>query len=165
MPDPDVEKRMTPWGIGPKFAAISLMYGAAAALAQYALYPEARFVVYDRMVNLILGASLAVVGLPLFLVPAFTIDRYFNQGRLCTEGVYACMRHPIYGAWISFIVPGITIIAGSVIGLTIPPFMYLVFRGLIAREERYLEEKYGEVYQEYRHRVWAIFPTIWRVKP
>lgn len=165
MTDSAVRKRMTRWGIGPKFAAISMLYIATAVAAHIAIIPGARFVIYDRLVNVILGLSLAVIGLPFYLVPAFTIDRYFNQGRLCTSGVYSLMRHPIYGAWISFIVPGIAIMTGSLVGLTVPLFMYLVFRRLIATEERYLEEKFGEVYQEYRHRVWAIFPRLWRVKP
>ncbi len=156
---------MTRWGVGPRFAALSALYATAAASVQYSLFPGLRFVIISPAVNFWTGAALAAFGCGIYLVSAFTIDRYFCRGRLCTSGVYGLMRHPIYGAWISFIAPGIAIMTGSLVGLTVPLLMYLVFRRLIATEERYLEEKFGEVYHEYRHRVWAIFPRLWRVKP
>lgn len=152
--------KMTRWGIGPRFAVISLIYGAAALALQYTAFPEFLFVLFDKTVNLILGLSLIVIGLVIFLVPAFTIDRYFTQGRLYTQGIYAYMRHPIYGAWISFIVPGMIIMVGSVVGLTIPGFMYLVFKTLIPNEEKYLSRRFGREYEDYHRKVWSVFPKL-----
>jgi len=156
-----VEGKMTRWGVGPRFAAASLAYSAVAAGAQHLLFPGVRFVIFAKSANMALGTALAAAGLFIFLVPALTIDRYYNQGLLCRKGIYARMRHPIYGAWISFIVPGIVVMAGSVMGITIPVFMYVVFRALIPEEERYLAGKFGDEYAEYQASVWAVFPKLW----
>ncbi len=144
--------------MGPRFAALSALYAAAAASIQYSLFSDLRFVIISPAANFWTGAALAAVGCGIYLVSAFTIDRYFCRGRLCTSGVYGLMRHPIYGAWISFIAPGVVVMTGSVNGITVPVFMYIIYRILIGEEERYLEEKFGRDYREYRSRVWAIFP-------
>lgn len=57
--------------------------------------------------------------------------------------------NPISAAWIMLIVPGIVIITGNILAISIPFFMYLVFRKYINLEEEYLEEKFGEEYIYY----------------
>jgi protein-S-isoprenylcysteine O-methyltransferase Ste14 len=81
---------------------------------------------------------------------------------LATKGVYAYFRHPIYGSWIVFIIPGIVLIVNSLIGLTIPVFMYIVFKTTIGEEDKYLEEKFGEEYDEYKRKVGSLFPKFWK---
>ena len=132
---------MTRWGVGPKFTVISLIYAAIIFAIQNTVFPEARFVIYSRLINLTLGILLIVIGVIIFLIPVFTIDKYFYEGKLCKKGVYAYLRHPIYASWISFITPGIVILRGSTLGITLPLFMYLVFRALIPVEEKYLIDK------------------------
>jgi protein-S-isoprenylcysteine O-methyltransferase Ste14 len=89
-----------------------------------------------------------------------TIHKYFNEGKLATRGVYAYFRHPIYGSWIVFIVPGVVLMLNSLLGLTVPFFMYVVFSALIKEEEEYLEEKFGDEYFEYKRKVGSIFPRF-----
>jgi len=152
---------MTRWGVGPKFAIISLIFAAIVFAIQTIVFPELKFVIYTRLINIIVGIFLIGVGSIIFLIPAFTIDRYFYENKLCKKGVYAYLRHPIYASWISFIVPGIVILRGSILGITIPIFMYIVFRTLIPIEEKYLIEKFGDEYFEYKSNVWAVFPKLW----
>ena len=152
---------MTRWGVGPKFTVISLIYAAIIFAIQNTVFPEARFVIYSRLINLTLGILLIVIGVIIFLIPVFTIDKYFYEGKLCKKGVYAYLRHPIYASWISFIVPGIVILRGSTLGITLPLFMYLVFRALIPVEEKYLIDKFGHEYIEYQSKVWAVIPKLW----
>ena len=154
-------KQMTRWGIGPKFTIISLIYAAIVFTIQNTLLSEFRFVIYSTLINKILGVVLILIGFVIFLIPAFTIDKYFYEGKLCTKGVYAYLRHPIYAAWISFIVPGFVIFRGSILGITIPIFMYIIFRVLIPAEEKYLLDKFGDEYVEYRSKVGAVFPKLW----
>ena len=154
-------KQMTRWGIGPQFTIISLIYAAIVLTIQNTLFPEFRFVIYSTLLNKILGMVLILIGFIIFLIPAFAIDKYFNAGKLCTKGVYAYLRHPIYGAWISFIVPGFVIFRGSILGISIPIFMYIIFRALIPVEENYLLDKFGDEYREYQSKVWAVFPKLW----
>jgi protein-S-isoprenylcysteine O-methyltransferase Ste14 len=116
-----------------------------------------------RIFSQVLGISLLIVGVPLYLIAGITIRIYFEAGKLATKGIYGYIRHPIYGSWICFIMPGIVLLADSLIGLTIPLFMYVVFKLLIVEEDRYLEEKFGEDFLEYRNRVGEIFPKIGNV--
>ena len=155
-------KQMTRWGVGPKFAIISLAYAAIIFAIQNIVFSEYRFIIYSTFINTILGILLIAIGLTIFLIPAFTIDRYFYEGTLCKKGVYAYLRHPIYASWISFIVPGIVIVRGSMLGITIPLFMYIIFRALIHSEEQYLIDTFGDEYIEYKSKVWAVFPKLWR---
>ena len=154
-------KQMTRWGIGPQFTIISLTYVAIIFVIQNTLFPEFRFVIYSTLINKIIGIVLILIGFIIFLIPAFTIDKYFYEGKLCTKGVYAYLRHPIYAGWISFIVPGFVIFRGSFWGITLPIFMYIIFRVLIPVEEEYLIDKFGNEYHEYRSKVWAVFPKLW----
>lgn len=157
-----MNRRMTRWGVGPTFAGISGVYALLIFVLNQIYCPALRFTLFAPAVNLTIGILLIAIGAPLFLLPAFTIDDYFYKGKLCTTGVYAFVRHPIYAAWITCIVPGIVFIRGSVLGISIPIGMYLVFRIMIDKEEAYLAEKFGKEYQEYRRKVGAVFPKFWK---
>jgi len=152
---------MTRWGIGPKFTIVSVIYAAIIFTIQNTIFSEVRFIIYSTSINITLGILLILVGLIIFLIPAFTIDKYIYEGRLCKKGVYAYLRHPIYASWITFIVPGVVILRGSILGITIPIFMHIIFRVLIPVEERHLMNKYGDEYVEYKTKVWAVFPKLW----
>ena len=71
-------------------------------------------------------------------------------------------RHPVYGAWVVFNVPGLVLLANSWIGLFVPVLMYVTLRLLVRREETYLEQTFGEEYRRYRERTPAVFPLPWR---
>ena len=152
---------MTRWGVGPKFTIISLIYAAIVFAIQNIVFSEYRFVIHSTFINVIPGILLIAIGLIIFIIPAFTIDKYFYEGTLCKKGVYAYLRHPIYASWISFIVPGIVILIGSTLGITIPLFMYIIFRVMIRGEENYLIDTFGDEYIEYKSKVWAVFPKLW----
>jgi protein-S-isoprenylcysteine O-methyltransferase Ste14 len=158
-----MEKTMTRWGIGPKFTAVTVSYSMVIFALHVVFYRHVTFVILTESLNMALGIILITFGVPIFLIPAFTIDRYFKKGKLCTTGIYALIRHPIYGAWIVFIVPGIILITGSVAGITIPIFMYCIFRILISDEERYLEKMFGKKYLAYKKKAGALLPKVWRL--
>jgi protein-S-isoprenylcysteine O-methyltransferase Ste14 len=155
-----MENKMTRWGVGPTFARISAVYALLILALNRLYFPALRFTLFAPVVNVTAGILLIAVGITLFLLPAFRIDDYFYKGKLCTTGVYAFVRHPIYAAWITGIIPGVVLIRGSILGISIPLVMYLVFRILIIKEEAYLAKKFGEEYQAYRRRVGAVFPKF-----
>jgi protein-S-isoprenylcysteine O-methyltransferase Ste14 len=72
---------------------------------------------------------------------------------LVTEGIYGLMRNPMYTAMMVFIA-GIAIALGSdwMLVLVVPAALILHF-GVVKREERYLEAKFGDSYREYTRRV------------
>ena len=159
-----MKKQMTARGVGPMFTLLSVIYAAVIFVIHFIWLPHLSLPL-PRFITLALGILLVAIGLPVFILPGMKIDRYFNQGKLATEGVYAFFRHPIYGSWIVFILPGVAFIIDSLLALTIPLFVYGVFRVLISEEEKYLEQKFGDEYFEYKRRVGSIFPkfkSLWR---
>ena len=72
---------------------------------------------------------------------------------LVTEGIFGFMRNPMYTATIMFLA-GLAIALGSdwTLFLVVPAALVLHF-GVVKREERYLEAKFGESYRSYMHRV------------
>lgn len=155
-----MKKQMTRWGVGPQFTIISGVYAVVVGIIHF-IWLSHLTIPLPRYLSLILGLVLLIAGLPIFVIPGLTIDKYFNEKKLATRGIYGYFRHPIYGSWIIFIIPGIVLIINSLIGLTIPVFMYVVYKILIVEEERYLEESFGKEYEEYKKNVGGIFPKLW----
>lgn len=76
---------------------------------------------------------------------------------IVTDGVYAFTRNPMYLAMALFYV-AIAIAADSAVALILlVPLLIAVHYGVILREERYLEAKFGDAYRLYKQRVrrWA----------
>lgn len=153
---------MTLIGIGLRFTIISSIY-AAVILTLHFPWMSHLSVPIPRVFTLIFGILLVIIGIPIYFISVLTIHRYFNEGKLATKGIYAYFRHPIYGSWIVFIVPGIVLIMNSLIGLTIPVFMYVVFKILIVEEDKYLGDRFGEEFFKYKKRVGEIFPKLWAI--
>jgi len=153
---------MTLLGVGLKFAIISCIY-TAVILALHFLWVPHLSVPIPRVFTQIFGIVLLITGVTIYLISGLSIHKYFNDGKLATKGVYAYFRHPIYGSWIVFIIPGVVLLINSLIGLTIPIFMYVVFKILIVEEDKYLEEKFGEEFFNYKKRVGEIFPKLWTI--
>ena len=106
------------------------------------------------------GAAIAVVGLVIggwafanMLRAKTHIDPYKPSTALVTSGPYRFSRNPIYvattllyiGAALSF-----RIITALVI---VPLALILLEFGVIRREEKYLERKFGDQYRDYRSHV------------
>ena len=159
-----MSKTMTRWGIGPKLALLSLAYTAFAGGLR--LGSPARFglsfVPYQVLVWTCVG--LLLLGVPLWLVGARSAMRAFHSGRLCTDGVFALCRHPIYAAWVVFIGPGLILLMDAWVALFVPVLMYLTVRILVREEDKYLAAKFGDEYEEYRRRVPAFMPFGWLMR-
>jgi len=154
--------QMTSLGIGLRFAVISSSYTAIILTLHFLWLPHLT-IPLPHVLAEIFGILLLIIGIPIYLISGLTIHKYFNQGKLATKGIYAYFRHPIYGSWIVFIMPGIVLLLNSLIGLTIPIFMYVVFKISIVKEDRYLEEKFGEEFLKYKKKVGEIFPKLWTI--
>jgi len=102
---------------------------------------------------------LIAAGLIIHVAGLRRLNRAWNADGLETRGIYAWVCHPIYSAFIVFYVPAGVLLWRQVICLTIPLFMYVVFRILIQREERYLAERFGEEYHQWRRRTGTLVPS------
>ena len=108
----------------------------------------------------IVGAALASAGLSLmrnFFVSFKRADTPINPARsartLVVEGPYRFTRNPAY-LGMALLYSGIALMRGAVGPLlTLPAVIGVIDRGVIAREEGYLSERFGEPYLEYCTRV------------
>ena len=81
------------------------------------------------------------------------VDPYSPSTAIVVEGPYRYTRNPLYLALTLFYL-ALASIVNSVWPLLLLPLVLLVIqRGVIAREERYLEQKFGEQYLRYKSRV------------
>ena len=72
---------------------------------------------------------------------------------IVTEGPYSLTRNPIYVA-LTLLYAGIALLFNSFWAMLLLPFVLVIMNlGVIEREERYLEGKFGEVYLSYKRRV------------
>jgi protein-S-isoprenylcysteine O-methyltransferase Ste14 len=107
-----------------------------------------------------LGAMVFVLALALFAWAIVTITRagsnvptYLPTTAIVESGPYRFTRNPIYlGMFLGLI--GLAIAFDNLwLLMTLVPFALVIRYGVVAREEAYLERKFGDVYRGYRARV------------
>lgn len=136
-----------------------LIYAASLALGLLleSLAPSALLkTIYARG----LGASLIVLGLALMGFgllamrrAATAVNPYTATTALVTDGPFRYSRNPLYLA-LTLVYLGIAFLAGTLWPFALLPAVFLIMHwGVIAREERYLESKFGERYRQYKARV------------
>tara|TARA_R110002096_G_scaffold433667_1_gene652979 strand:+ start:3988 stop:4542 length:555 start_codon:yes stop_codon:yes gene_type:complete len=91
----------------------------------------------------------------------FSASLSLREGhQLIIDGPYAWVRHPMYAALLGYFA-GVAILSANLaiiafcVGISI-----LLFRR-IEREERMLEERFGDLYREYRTKTGRIVPRFW----
>ena len=104
--------------------------------------------------------SLLLAGLALL----FSFERAFTQKKtpanpwrpttaIATDGPYRFTRNPAY-LGMALVYVGIALCSQALwVLLPLPFVLAIVDRGVIAREERYLERKFGQEYLDYKRRV------------
>ena len=81
------------------------------------------------------------------------VDPYKPTTAIVVDGSYRYTRNPLYLALTLFYV-GLTSVVNSAWPLVLLPLVLLVMHhGVIVREERYLEQKFGAAYLQYKARV------------
>lgn len=151
--------RMPRCGIGPQFSIIVVI---SAVLAGYLTY-RCPGLFALRGIPMWLLASLAGVlvsaGVLVYIIALRTFNQAYRQGELVTQGPFAVVRHPIYAAWILLICPGAVLLFRSWLMLFVPLVAYISFKASIHREDQYLEERFGQAYQDYRACTDELFPV------
>lgn len=112
------------------------------------------------IVSRIFGVLVIVFGLGIVLIAKAkmqkaetNIEPWKPTNAIISDGIYSLSRNPVYVAMI-FICLGVTLIFNS---LWFLPFLILVLLvmhyGVILREEKYLEKKFGTEYSDYKREV------------
>ena len=109
---------------------------------------------------LVVGVTFVAIG---FALAALSVRRFHLAGTsvvpgepstaLIETGPYAFTRNPIY---IGFVIAyfGLAIILTSLwVLLLLTPVVVILQRGVVEREEVYLERQFGETYRKYKARV------------
>jgi protein-S-isoprenylcysteine O-methyltransferase Ste14 len=107
-----------------------------------------------------LGPSLVIGGLTIGFLgfremrrAETTTDPYKPTTAIVSEGPFRFTRNPLYLS-MTLIYGGISVLANALpAALLLPIVQHLMRRGVIEREERYLERKFGEEYLRYKARV------------
>jgi len=106
---------------------------------------------------LVLGAILILAGLAIALLGALALRRAgtaippnLPTTELVTDGPFRWSRNPLYLA-LTLIYAGVGLIADDLwILVLLVPLLLLIHWGVVVREERYLEAKFGEDYRRYK---------------
>ena len=137
----------------PLIYAVPLIIG----LILHALFPVRLFRFLPRMARAILGGSLIGFALT-FVTFAFremrrahtNVDPTQPTTALVVEGPFKLTRNPLYLS-LTLLYAGITILVNTLWAMLLLPVILVVMRwGVIDREERYLERKFGEQYLRYK---------------
>lgn len=130
-----------------------LAIGLAADFAlPYPLLPQA---VQLPLGAAIMAGSLAIVAAAFFRFRAAGTSIHVHQPTtaIITTGAYRFSRNPIYLA-MTLLIAGIAIALDGVwVLVMLAPTLVVMHYGVIAREERYLEAKFGEEYLDYKRSV------------
>lgn len=145
--------KMTEMGVAPLIAVPSFLYLGAAIALHYILFPLFAFAPAPGPGLLVAGAALIALGLVVLLSSGLRILKAFREQRLLTDGFFAVFPNPMYAAFVLAIVPGLALVLDSWLVLTGSVVVYALFRALVPGEDRWLKEKFGATYEEYRQRV------------
>lgn len=130
---------------------------AATVLEVAVPLPVLRAYVLARYVS---GATLAASGFVLvgmgtrrFMAAGTNIPPNLPTTALVIDGIYGRTRNPLYlGATLIYL--GLSAAAGSLWAIMLlVPLLWVINAGVITREERYLERKFGDAYRAYKGRV------------
>lgn len=81
------------------------------------------------------------------------VEPWRTSTALVTDGIYGWTRNPMYLAMALLYIAIALAVDSLVTMLLLIPLLVLLHYGVIRREERYLERKFGESYRIYRQRV------------
>jgi len=99
------------------------------------------------------GIALTIWALPKFRQAQTSLMPYKPTTAIISTGPFAITRNPLY-LGMTLLYVGITLIGNTIWPLVLLPFVLAVVqRGVIEREERYLERNFGDEYLRYKSRV------------
>ena len=118
------------------------------------------FLAAHALARYLAGAALAAGGLVMigmarrrFVAAGTNIPPYLPTTALVVDGIYGRTRNPLYlGTTLVYL--GLSVAAGSQWAIVlVVPLVWVMNVGVVAREERYLERKFGDAYRAYKARV------------
>ena len=133
------------------FLVAAAILEAVIPLPVLAAHAIARYVVGTVLV--VSGFVMIGLGTRRFVAAGTNIPPNLPTTALVVDGVYGRTRNPLYlGSTLVYL--GLSVAAGSLWAIMlVVPLLWVVNVGVIAREESYLERKFGDAYRAYKARV------------
>ena len=99
------------------------------------------------------GAGLAIPAMRGFRSAGTHVEPWKPSLTLVTDGIFGWLRNPMY-VGLTLLLTGLAILLASdwMLVMTII-FVPVIHFGVVRREERYLEAKFGDAYRQYKARV------------
>jgi protein-S-isoprenylcysteine O-methyltransferase Ste14 len=154
-----ISRRQVIFGVGPAGVVISFVLLAIGAWADRALGHPA--ILANPARARVAGCVLAVIGVALLLWSLWTLRSWWVKNELCATGAFRWFRHPVYAAWITFILPAMAFYLNSWTILFFVVLLHPVWHRLVIREEKMMVEKFGDGYRAYAARTGRFFPRTW----
>lgn len=102
---------------------------------------------------LVVGFGIGLAAMSVFRRRGTNVEPWRASTMIVAEGVFRWTRNPMY-LGMTLVYCGLAILFESFAALLLLPFVLIIIRTyVIAREERYLETKFGDEYRRYRQRV------------
>jgi len=99
------------------------------------------------------GAALAAPALYGFRAAGTHVEPWKSATALVTQGVFAWLRNPMYVSLTLFLIALSLALASDWMLVMTVAFVLVIHFGVVKREERYLEAKFGDAYRQYKARV------------
>jgi protein-S-isoprenylcysteine O-methyltransferase Ste14 len=110
--------------------------------------------------RVILGLELIVVGLALviiarrtFLAAGTRVEPWKPPTAVVSTGVFSWLRNPMYVGGTAALIGLAILLASDWMVVTTVVLALVLHFGVVKREERYLEAKFGDAYRQYKARV------------
>ncbi len=137
-----------------------LLYGVAVVLAlllnwawPLSILPSTATAFWSGVPLLLLSGALALWGKRSMKQAGTNINPLQPATSLVITGPFRLSRNPLYLS-LTLLFAGLSLIVNNLWGLiALVPVLVVLHFGVILREERYLEAKFGESYRQYRSQV------------
>ena len=143
-------------GSGDKIMGFTFPFALAGIILNI-VYPH-WFKMNIGVTGIIIGTALLVLGVPFWLLSVVQMAIYVPKNKLITKGAFLIMQHPIYTSVALLVIPGLSFVFDTWVGLTIGVILYLISRFFRVQEERKLDDVFSEEYKTYRSKI--IIPWV-----
>lgn len=107
-----------------------------------------------------------VFGLFLHSWTFVTLRNWWKSEQLCIMGPFRYFRHPMYAAWMSFVSMGVALWLNSWVYVFWALLLHPIWHALAKREEKIVEDIFGDEYRRYAARTGRFVPRFRRrIKP
>lgn len=157
-------RKLTFLGASPIIFIFTILYSIPIIIVNHFLKPIFEIKCIPKKIFIAVAIILLFIGIPIYSATLKTLKAAYKKQELITSGIFSICRNPLFAAVIFLLLPGITLFFNSWLLLTIPFFMYIMFKIFIKREEHLMGKEFGQEYVEYKNNTSAIFPKLWKYK-